>query len=920
MSRHNWHANPWQLAAKELGVDIKKGLPIHEVAHRLARFGQNSLAERKKSSPAAMFVAQFKDFMIMVLIAATVISGLLGEMADAVTILAIVILNAILGFVQEYRAEKSMDALKKLTAPESRVLRNGHEEKIPARELVPGDIVLLESGDKVPADLRLVDCVNLEVDEATLTGESVPVTKVTTVINNEDLGLADRKNMAYMGTIITQGRGRGVVVATGMATEMGQIAGMMQEVAEEETPLQKRLEQLGRYLVLLCLGICIVVVATGIWRGEQVYRMFMAGISLAVAAIPEGLPAIVTIALAVGVQKMIRRNAIIRKLPAVETLGCATVICSDKTGTLTQNEMTVRKLYIDGKFIDVSGQGYNPKGEFKVETDKAPLKQPTGSSPLNNLLKVAVLCNNSVLTKKGVTVAGLFRGKKADHNWGIAGDPTEGALLVAGAKAGIWREIIERREKRVGELPFDSERKRMSVIYEDTDGSRMAYVKGAPDVIMGLCDKVVKEGQERRLTELIRREIMTANDTLAGQALRVIALAARPIRATNQLAPENVESGLTFLGLAGMIDPPRPSARKAIEVCKRAGIKPVMITGDHRLTAQAVAEELGIVEHPDQVAGGQELDRLSDAELAERVEYLSVYARVSPKHKLRIVKAFKKRGHVVAMTGDGVNDAPAVKEADIGVSMGKTGTDVTKEASAMILADDNFATIVAAVEEGRAIYDNIRKFIRYLLSCNVGEVLTMFLASLLGLPVPLLPIQILWVNLVTDGLPAMALGVEKAEPDIMQRKPRNPKESVFARGLANKILLRGFLIGVGSLSVFVVAMLSPGGTVELARTMAFSTLVFSQLCHVLDCKSETRGIFETGLFNNPYLVGAIAVSTTMQLCAIYLPFLQPIFKTVALNFTQWLIIFCVAAGPSLLIGLYRMLIKAGRPKPADLKA
>ncbi len=918
MSKRNWHAREWHNVAAELGVDIRKGLNLKEVARRIERFGPNALVEKKKTSPLAMLVAQFKDFMIMVLLAATVISGLMGETADAVTILAIVILNAVLGFVQEFRAEKSMEALKKLTAPEARVVREGGEIKIPALDLVPGDIVVLETGDKIPADLRLINCVNLEIEEATLTGESVPVKKTAATLAAKNLGLGDRKNMAYMGTVITRGRGQGVVVATAMDTEMGQIAGMIQAVAEEETPLQKRLEQLGRYLVVLCLLICAVVVATGVWRGESPYRMFLAGISLAVAAIPEGLPAIVTIALAVGVQKMIKRNAIIRKLPAVETLGCATVICSDKTGTLTQNEMMVRKLFVDGQFVEVSGQGYDPKGQFQTQRDADFLERVPRLHPINYLLKVAALCNNAILTKKGVAVAGLFRGKGGSA-WGIEGDPTEGALLVAAAKAGVWREVEERREKRITELPFDSERKRMSVVYEDGAGGRFAYVKGAPDVIMRLCENVVKEGRKVEMTERIRREVLAANDKMAGEALRVLALAYRNLPNNVNLEPDKVEKGLTFLGLAGMIDPPRPSARKAIDVCQRAGIKPVMITGDHRLTAQAVARELGIVERPEQVISGAELDELSDQEFSQRVNDLSVYARVSPKHKLRIVKALKQQGHVVAMTGDGVNDAPAVKEADIGVSMGKTGTDVTKEASAMILADDNFATIVAAVEEGRAIYDNIRKFIRYLLSCNLGEVLTMFVASLFALPLPLLPIQILWVNLVTDGLPAMALGVDKAEPDIMQRQPRSPKESVFARGLAGKILIRGSLLGLGSLYVFVVGMLIPGGDLELARTMAFCTLVFSQLFHVLDCKSETRGIFEVGLLSNPYLVGAICVSISMQLAAVYLPFMQPIFKTVALNSMHWAIILTVAGGPSIFIGLYRSLRNVAKHKVAYVK-
>ncbi|UWG96084.1 calcium-transporting P-type ATPase, PMR1-type [Dehalobacter sp. DCM] len=909
MQRQIWHIMTDVEICKGFRVEPGKGLSDKEVTRRLAEFGKNTLSIKKGINPVFLFLGQFKDFMVMVLMVATLISGLLGEIADAVTILAIVFVNAILGFIQEYRAERSMEALRSLAAPEAMVLRNNTTVRVPASELVPGDIVMLDAGDRIPADIRWLKTTNIRVEESALTGESQPTAKVDHPLLDEYLPIADRKNMGYMGTIVVNGRGLGVVVATGMDTEMGVIAGMIQEVQDEETPLQKRLAQLGKWLVTISVAVCVVVVITGILQGESFEKMFFAGVSLAVAAIPEGLPAIVTVALAIGVQRMVKRNAVIRKLPAVETLGCATVICSDKTGTLTQNEMTVRRIFCDNQIISLTGQGYDPKGEYHGIN---PYKE---KGPLQELLKCAALCNNAVLTKKGVRVVGLFRGKNPDSVWGIDGDPTEGALLVAAAKAGIWREGLERKEQRVAEIPFESERKRMTVIYKSKDAFT-AYVKGAADVILGLCTQEMTKDGVVPMTPERRKKILAYNDEMATHALRVLALAVRDIPKSD--VSGEVEDNLTFLGLMGMIDPPRTSAIKAIKICQAAGIKPVMITGDHKLTAQAVAKELGIIKGTDEhVVTGIDLDQMSDDDLEHQVMDISVFARVAPRDKLRIVRAYKKNKQIVAMTGDGVNDAPAVKEADIGVAMGQTGTDVTKEASAMIISDDNFATIVAAVEEGRGIYDNIRKFIRYLLSCNLGEVLTMFLGTLTGLPLPLLPIQILWVNLVTDGLPAMALGVDGSEPDIMKRSPRLPGENVFAKGLGKKILIRGTIIGLGTLLVFVIGLFY-GTSLLAARTMAFTTLVFSQLFHVFDCKSERRGIFEVGIFSNPLLVGAVAVSVTMQLCAIYLPFMQTIFKTTALTGWQWIVILLVAGGPSVIIGLIRMIGNAAKtdsPRP-----
>jgi Ca2+-transporting ATPase len=903
MKQQVWHILTGGEICETLNVDPERGLSDREVDRRQIEFGHNTLAVKKGVNPVFLFLGQFKDFMVMVLMVATLISGLLGEIADAVTILAIILINAVLGFVQEFKAERSMESLRSLGAPEANVLRNGAGAKIPAAELVPGDIVMIEAGDRIPADIRWLKVSNIRVEESALTGESQPVAKSAQPLADEYMPIADRKNMGFMGTVAVNGRGIGIVIATGMNTEMGLIAGMIQEVKDEETPLQRRLAQLGKWLVTISVAICIVVAVTGILQGESFYKMFFAGVSLAVAAIPEGLPAIVTVALAIGVQRMAKRNAVIRKLPAVETLGCATVICSDKTGTLTQNEMTVRRVYCDNKVITLSGQGYDPKGDFQgVDpfTDKGPLKE---------LLRCAALCNNAVLHKRGVRVSGLFRSNRRDSVWGIDGDPTEGALLVAAAKAGVWREGLERKEQRVAEIPFESERKRMSVIYKGKEGFQ-AYVKGAPDVIISLCGRELTQNGIVELTPERRKQLLYYNDEMASHALRVLALAFKKVDEGDTSG--EVEKNLIFLGLMGMIDPPRPSAAKAIKVCQAAGIRPVMITGDHKLTAQAVARELGILKGPNQlVITGLELDRMTDEDLNKRVMNISVFARVAPRDKLRIVRALKKNGQIVAMTGDGVNDAPAVKEADIGVAMGQTGTDVTKEASAMIIADDNFATIVAAVEEGRGIYDNIRKFIRYLLSCNLGEVLTMFLGPLVGLPLPLLPIQILWVNLVTDGLPAMALGVDGSDPDIMRRYPRKPDESVFARGLGRKIMIRGMMIGLGTLLVFVVGLMCGGGLLA-ARTMAFCTLVFSQLFHVFDCKSEHRGIFEVGIFSNPFLVGAVLVSTIMQLSVIYLPYLQIIFKTTPLDGWQWLLILLVSGGPSVLIGFVRLLRSAFR--------
>ena len=916
-----------------LESDLSTGLTAREGERRLAEVGPNQLAEASKTPWWQMLLAQFKDFMVLVLLVATGISYFMGETADAITIVVIVVVNAILGFMQEYRAEQSLEALKQLTAPSARVLRDGTEAQLPARDLVPGDVLLLEAGDKIPADARVVEGSGLEAEEAALTGESLPVRKLPHWVGTEETGLGDRKNMVYMGTSITRGRASAVVVATGMATEMGSIAGLMQQVEEEETPLQKRLEQLGKWLVLACMGVCALVVAVGFLGApamskEEITRLFLAGVSLAVAAIPEGLPAIVTVALALGVQRMIKRNAIVRKLQAVETLGCATTICSDKTGTLTKNEMMVRAAWAGGTRYEVTGDGYRPAGDFLVRGQAA---RPQDEPALASALRSAALCSNAHLVDGGDKRRSQRKGEAARGGWSIQGDPTEGALIVAATKAGFRPDKLRQEMHRLLEIPFESERRRMSVISRMEDGETALHLKGAPDTVLELSTQILVDGKIAPMTRELREAILAENDWMAGQALRVLGVACRPLpggwapgeELTPDQASERYEQELVFLGLFGMIDPPRPEVKKAVAAASRAGIRTVMITGDHPATALAVARELGITGPDGRAVTGRELNAMTDDDLVETVQRVRVFARVSPQHKLRIVRAYKSLGEIVAMTGDGVNDAPAVKEADIGIAMGRTGTDVTKEASAMVLSDDNFATIVAAVEEGRGIYDNIRKFIRYLLSCNTGEVLTMFLGAMMRLPLPLLPIQILFVNLVTDGLPALALGVEPPEPDVMRRQPRRPDEGVFARRLGIKIVGRGFLIGAGTLAAFVVgamtATMTPGllplqdpVVLERARTMALATLVCSQLIHVFDCRSERRTIFETGFFGNPWLVGAAASSLIALLLAIYWTPLSSIFDTAPLNWLDWAVVLTFASIGEIAVALRRFLL-FGRP-------
>ncbi|WP_025951038.1 cation-translocating P-type ATPase [Geobacillus thermocatenulatus] len=879
-----WHTLAASDVAHETKTNVKTGLTAAEAEKRLRQFGCNELAEGKKESAIVVFFRQFQDFMVLVLLAATVISALLGEYVDAAAIVVIVIMNAILGFIQERRAEKSLAALKRLSAPQAVVRRDGRWVKIPARELVVGDVVRLASGDRVGADVRLIEAAGLEIEESALTGESVPVAKSAAPLHTKQASLGDLHNMAFMGTLVTRGSGVGIVIATGMKTAMGQIATMLEEADAGATPLQRRLEQLGKILLVVALALTAAVVAVGVMQGHDLYEMFLAGVSLAVAAIPEGLPAIVTVVLALGVQRMIKRNAIVRKLPAVETLGCASVICSDKTGTMTENMMTVTQVWAGGRTFAVSGVGLETRGEF---SERGRTIDPNRVPELARLLTMGVLCNGSEL-------------KEENGRRYIDGDPTEGALLVAAAKAGITKRSLLGEYAIEREFPFDSERKMMTVIIRGRDGRRFVVTKGAPDVLLERADRLEWNGREQMLTPAWKEAIEKAIRQMASSALRTIAVAYRPLAETERIKSEKeAETKLRFLGVAGMIDPPRPEVKQAVARCKEAGMKTVMITGDHVLTATAIAKQLGVLPPGGKVMDGATLSRLSVDELEREVDDIYVFARVSPEHKLKIVNAFKRRGHIVAMTGDGVNDAPALKAADIGVAMGRSGTEVAKEAASLVLLDDNFATIEAAIEEGRNIYENIRKFIRYLLASNVGEILVMLFAMLLSLPLPLVPIQILWVNLVTDGLPAMALGLDRPEENVMKRPPRRPDEGVFARGLGWKIVSRGFLIGVVTLAAFLTAYERSGEDLVYAQTAAFATLVLAQLIHVFDCRCD-RSVFDRSPFGNIYLVAAVIVSLLLLLVVIYYPPLAAVFHTKPLAAVDWLLIISLSALPTFL--------------------
>jgi Ca2+-transporting ATPase len=889
------HAVPVDQLLKALSTDAARGLMQTQVAQARARHGFNELTEAPPVSRWKKFLSQFKELVIIILIVAAAIAGLLGEWTDALAILAIVLLNGMLGFLQEERAERALAALRQLSAPLSKAIRDGRLLLLPARELVPGDRIELEAGDNIPADCRLIEGFAFRVQEAALTGESAPEDKNAQAVLAETVPLADRLNMAYLGTVVVAGKASGVVVATGMRTELGRIAGMLLQYEPEPTPLQRRLAELGRMLAIVCLAIVALVFVLEWLRGGQFIEVFLLSISLAVAAVPEGLPAVVTIALALGLQRMVKRNALIRKLPSVETLGSVTVICSDKTGTLTRNEMTVREVVAGSQRYQVTGAGYLPRGQFlrfDEETDPLPVDAQQ-EADLPRALSIMAYCNQAQLVPKG----------NGAETWQVIGDPTEGALLVAAMKGGV--DPSQDSHRVVFEIPFDSERKAMSVVVRDPAGRLVMLTKGAPEVILAKCPTELRSGHIEPLREDQRREILRHGEEMAGRALRVLGLAYRELDPSDYGPYE--ERDFVFSGLVGMIDPPREEVKEAVRKCRDAGIRPVMITGDHPATALAIARELGIAQAAERVITGQELDGWSDARLAEEVEQIPVYARVSAEHKLRVVRAWKSRGHVVAMTGDGVNDAPAVKTADIGIAMGITGTDVTKEASAMVLLDDNFASIVNAVEEGRGIFDNIQKVLCYLLSCNCGEILLILVASLLGWPAPLIAVQLLWINLVTDGLPALALSLEPPEPDVMRRKPRPPKEPILNWPQSWILLLQGTLVGGVALVAFGIYHLAKPEDLNRARTMTFCVLVYAQLLLALAARSRTFTLWQLGLRSNLYLLGAIGLSALLQLIITTLPFARPVFESVGHTAWEWVVLAVLTLIPVSVLELIKIL-------------
>ncbi|OGA28781.1 MAG: hypothetical protein A3I65_05170 [Betaproteobacteria bacterium RIFCSPLOWO2_02_FULL_68_150] len=903
------HGKPIDELVSGLQTHLERGLTQQEAQLRLAKFGANELTERPRPGFLALLRDQFNNYLVIILIIAALVSLALGEYVDSIAIMFIVVLNAVVGVIQESKAEQALAALKKMSAPNAQVIRDAQQMTLPGREIVGGDIVLLEAGNYVPADLRLVESVNLKIEEASLTGESVPVEKNAGVVLDKEIPLGDRKNTAFMGTLITYGRGRGLVTGTGMNTQIGLIAEMIQSFEAEDTPLQKKLEHLGKVLGTACLAICALVFVYGLFRDthltealesgflnyleaekKDIINLFMTAVSLAIAAVPEGLPAIVTICLALGMQRMIKHHALIRKLPAVETLGCATVVCSDKTGTLTQNEMTVVQAWAGGKRLRITGEGYSPSGEFFAGTQAF---DPRSDPDATLLLQGALLCNDARLEEKS--------DETGKRSWQIIGDPTEGALVVAAAKSGYRRFELENALPRIQEIPFDSDRKRMTTFHR-VDGAQarelasglgsaplIAFVKGAPDIILELCGQTLESGQAVGLTQAMRDAILEQNRDMARSALRVLAVACHPLpQVPSSVNPESVENDLVFIGLLGMIDPPRPEVVEALKVARGAGLKSIMVTGDYKDTAEAIARDIGLLTPGGLVLTGPEIEKLSDAALAAKVDQLDVCCRVSPQHKTRIVDALKARGHVVAMTGDGVNDAPALKRANIGVAMGITGTDVAKQTADMVLTDDNFASIVAAIEQGRIIYSNIRKFVYFLLACNVGEILIIFGAMLVGMPIPLRPVQLLWLNLVSDGAPALALGLEKGDPDIMKHPPRSPQEPVINRDMAIGIGAIGIVDALAILAVFYLALQRYPDQLVAAQTIAFVTLCSSELIRAFTARSEYHSVFSIGVFSNRWMVWAVGVSFLLVLMVVYVPFLRPFFDTVPLTADDWL--------------------------------
>ena len=923
-----WHALSADEVLRKLETPFETGLTLEEAERRLQRFGRNELMEKPRPTFFQLVIDQLNNFVIIMLIIASVISALLGDFVEAGAILLIVILNAVMGVVQESKAEESLAALRKMASPEAHVLRGGHRITIPASELVPGDLVYLEAGNFVPADLRLTEAVNMRVEEAALTGESVPVQKNAAAVMNAEANLGDRKNTAFMGTVVNYGRGSGIVVATGMHTQLGLIANMLQNVEEEETPLQRRLDHLGKILGWSALAICGVIFILELVRNgfalQSIINSFMIAVSLAVAAVPEGLPAVVTISLALGMREMVKRHALIRRLASVETLGSATVICSDKTGTLTQNAMTVTRLWVDGKQVEVSGAGYEPTGDFRLDGRPINLHDYPG---FETALWVGILNNDAALERTGSNGASAYR---------IIGDPTEGSILVAAAKAGIFQDQINGDYPRVDEIPFDSTRKRMVTVHrienpkvEDSspvhdEGLKQwkaIVVKGAPDVVLRLCTHYqTADDQVMALDEAARERVIQANDDMTRSALRVLGLAYRLVPdIPEEVEQEDVEKDLTFVGMVGMIDPARVEVRPALEKARGAGIRTVMITGDYPNTARAIAESISLLRPGHQVLTGAQLNEMDDATLNREVERTDVFARVSPEHKMRIVDALRANDEVVAMTGDGVNDAPAIKRADIGVAMGITGTDVAKETADMVLTDDNYASIVSAVEQGRIIYANIRKFVFFLISSNIAEIMVIFLSTLAGLPTPLTAIQLLWLNLLTDGAPALALAMEKGDPDVMDRPPRPKKEQIINGSMTLGIVIQTIAQTFAVLTAFILGLswhlssVAPAGVnilqyllqydwrgvdVQTAETMAFVTLSLCELFRANTVRSERVSIFKIGLFSNRWMVYAVGASLVLLLLVCAVPFLQPIFNTHFLAWNEWLIVLGLSLIPA----------------------
>ncbi len=921
-----WHALSPHETLQKLRTAEQTGLNREEAARRLAQYGANELAERPRPTFLQLLIGQLNNFVVILLMVAAGISAVLGEWVEAGAILAIVVLNAVLGVVQESRAQEALAALKKMAAPEAQVLRDGKRVSVPARELVPGDIVFLEAGNYVPADVRLLEAVNLRIEEAALTGESVPVQKSAAVLMAEDAPLGDRKNTAYMGTVVAYGRGRGVVVATGMRTQLGMIADMIQSMEEEQTPLQRRLDELGKTLGWGALAVCALVFIIGLVRmlgtdGFQIQRvvdLFMIAVSLAIAAVPEGLPAIVTISLALGMREMVRRNALIRKLASVETLGSATVICSDKTGTLTQNAMTATRLWVDGEMFEITGRGYHPEGEFLLNGRRVDLKDYPAAL---TALWVGALNNDAMLEPIGENGKSAYR---------IIGDPTEGALLVAAAKAGILQKDLAEVYPREQEVPFDSTRKRMVTIHEieeviPEDSSpiynhekRHWYViavKGAPDIVLNLCTHIQRRDDTPvPLDDAMRAQILAANDAMTQEALRVLGLAYRLVPALpEEIESEELEKDLVFVGLIGMIDPARPEVQPALEKARTAGIRTIMITGDYPNTARAIAESIHLLRPGHGVLTGAQLNEMDDATLVREVERTDVFARVSPEHKMRIVDALRANGEVVAMTGDGVNDAPAIKRADIGVSMGITGTDVAKETADMVLLDDNYASIVAAIEQGRIIYSNIRKFVYYLLSCNLAEIAIIFLSTLFMGRSPLTALQLLWLNLVTDGAPALALGTEKGDPDIMHQPPRPPKEPIINAFMVRGIVFQTVAITAATLLAFWIGSTDPQH-IHYAETMAFVTLSVSELLRAYTARSEYYPLLKIGVFTNRWMNWAVLFSLALILGVVYVPFLNGIFDTEPLGWAQWTEILPLILLPSVVAETTKVIFSPYRRK------